>query len=197
MPLSGSGGPLGDVLASAVGAPSAVSGFFQQVGAVIASWAPANIQVIPGAMAATGSAVSGIGSFNVQGTKEDLGGRLADALLIPADAAPSRAKWVGVAGALIDHFNDYGQANGTGLLSGSPCTGAGTVAFTAPTFIPALSSVLGVGEPVAAGLLEAFALQLVSYIQANAIVVAVSLTIPPVPLSAPANGPVVGTGTIA
>lgn len=195
MPLGGTGGALGNALAGAVGAGAAGS-FFGQLGSVIASWAPANIQVNPGAMAAVSGAVAGLGSFTVVGTAADLGGQIATALGIPADAALSRATWVSFAQALIDHLTNYGQANGAGLTSGAPVVGgAGTVAFTAPAFAPPLAGVLGVAEPVAAGMLEAFGAALISHIQTNASVVGLSLSGPP--MSAPSDGPVVGTGTIA
>jgi hypothetical protein len=197
MPLAGTGDILGSVLASAVGAPSAIGSFFATVGGVIAAWAPENIQVQPGAMAAASGAVSGLGSFSVSGTKEDLGNSLATALAIPLDADMARARWITVAEALIGHFEDYGQANGTGLSSGSPLTGAGTLQWTSPIFVPLLSGRLEVSEPVSAAAVDAFGAQLLNHISSNAAVVAISLADPPVPLSAPTDGPVTGTGTIA
>lgn len=196
MPLGGTGGALGSVLASAVGAPASAGSFFATLGGVVADWAPAHIQVKPGAMVAVSGAVAGIGSFSVDGTKEELGALFADALSIPATAPDARAKWVATAEALIDHFNDFGQANGTGLTSGVPlCGGAGTMQWLSPTFVPPLAARLEVTDPIAAAALEAFALQLLSHIQTNASVVALSLS--GLPLSAPPDGPVTGTGTIA
>lgn len=195
MPLGGSGNVLGGILASAVGAPPSAGDLFNKVGAVIASWAPAHISVKPGAMAASSGNVSGLGSFAVEGSKEELGGLFSDALGLPADATAARAKWITVAGGLIDHFNNFGQANGTGLTSGSPCGGAGTVQWAAPTFVPTLTQRLDVTDAIAGGLLEVFALQLLNHIKTKASVVALSLS--GAPLSAPTDGPVTGTGTIA
>lgn len=192
------GSALGSILASAAGVPASIGGFFAQVGTVIAEWAPANIKVLPGAMAAVSGAVSGLGTFVITGDPAELGARLADALTIPADAAEAREYWVRVAGAICRHLETCGQANGTGMSSGVPLTGKGKILFTAPTFIPPLSVVLGVTEPVSAAGLEAFAAQMVAYIQANGAVISAALPgDPPLPpLSAGPDGPVSGTGTI-
>lgn len=195
MPLGGTGAALGTLLAGAVGAPGVAGAFFQTVGAVVAAWAPENVIVNAGAMAAVGGAVSGLGTFTVGGSKEDLGGRIATALGIPPTATDTRAVWIAFAGALIDHFNGFGKANGTGLTSGNPCGGAGKVQWTSAVFVPPLAVQMSVAEPVAAGLIEAFGTQLFAHIQTNASVVSASLSGPP--LSAPSDGPVTGTGTIA
>ncbi len=195
MPLGGSGGVLGDLLASAVGAPPAAGSFFGKLGGVIASWAPANIQVKPVSMVAAQGAVAGTGKFQIDGTKEDLGNKLADALDIPADAVAARATWIATADAIIKHLVDFGVPNGTGLTSGAPCGGQGTVAFTSPLFVPPLASAIAVADAFAAGLLEAFAAGLINHIAANAKVVAISLS--GLPLTAPPDGAVTGTGTIA
>jgi hypothetical protein len=197
MPLGGAGNLLGSVLASAVGAPAEVGGFFATLGGVIASWAPANITILPGAMVAAGGAVSGIGIFTVAGDPNELGNNIAAALGIepapPLDSA--RQKWRDFAAAFCDQLETLGQANGTGLSAGVPLAGAGTVVFTTPVFVPPLSQSLAVTEPVSAAALEAFGAMLLSFIQTNAQVVSLSLSGPP--LSAPPDGPVIGTGTIA
>lgn len=195
MPLGGSGSALGNVLASAVGAPSSVGSFFALLGGAIAEWAPQNIQVNPGSMAAASGAVSGTGSFSVVGEASELGNLMADRLTIPADAADARAVWVAFAQAIIDQFENFGVANGTGLTSGSPCGGAGTISFSVAAFVPPLASSLTVADAIAAALLEAFGAMLLSFIQTNGTVVGLSLSGPP--LSAPTDGPCTGTGTIA
>jgi hypothetical protein len=197
MPLGGTGGALGSVLAGAVGAPSSAGSLFAKLGGQIADWAPAHIVVKPGVMVAASGAVAGLGTFEVNGTKEDLGALFANVLEIPATASDARAKWITVAEALIDHFNDYGQANGTGLTSGAPCGGVGTLQWKSPTFVPPLAQRLEVDDVVAAAALEAFAVQLLSHIQTNASVVAISLADPPLPLTAPTDGAVTGSGSIA
>jgi hypothetical protein len=194
MPLAGTGNLLGDVLAAAVKAPAAAGSFFQMIGQVIAAWAPEHIAVLPGAMAATSGAVSGLGTFRVDGDAEDLGGRFCDVLKIPPAATEAREKWVATAAALIDHFNDFGQANGTGLTSGSPCGGQGTVQWQVPSFVPPLSVRLKVHDLKAAAALEIFSLQLLQHIASNAAVVGLSLSGPP--LSAPTDGVCTGSGTI-
>lgn len=195
MPLSGSGGPLGNVLASAVGAPASVGGFFATLGGIIASWAPENIQVNPGAMVAASGAISGLGTFTVVGDPAELGNDIATALDIPADAADARAEWVTFASAFCDHLETYGKPNGAGLTSGSPCGGAGTVQFTAAVFVPPLAQTMAVTDVVAAAGIEAFGTMLLSFIRDNAAVVGLSLS--GSPLSAPPDGPCTGTGTIA
>ena len=186
---------MGDAMAAAVGAPASAGGFFKTIGGVIASWSLEHVKVKPGAMVAASGAVSGIGTFEVEELGNELGNLFADALSIPANAGDARAKWIATAEGLIDHFNNFGQADGTGLTSGTPCGGAGKVVFTAPVFVPPLAVRLDVSDPIAAAALEAFALQLVSHIQTNAIVIGISLSGPP--LSAPPDGAVTGTGTIA
>jgi hypothetical protein len=168
---------------------------FATLGGVIADWAPAHIAVNPGAMAAVSGAVAGLGTFTVDGTAEELRDLFCTAMGIGATATDSRATWLAVAQALIDHFDNYGQANGTGLTSGTPCAGQGTVQWLSPTFIPPLATRLDVSDAVAAVALEAFAVALLAHIQTNASVVSISLSGPP--MSAPTDGPVAGTGTIA
>jgi len=195
MPLGGTGAVLGSALSSAVGAPASAGSVFSTLGQTVASWAPANIIVQPGAMAASSGAVAGIGTFDVKGSAGELGALFADALGVPVTATDSRATWVTIAQALIDHFNDYGQANGTGFTSGTPLAGAGTLQWLSPTFIPSLASRLNVTNAVSAAALEAFAVALLAHIKTNASVVSVSLT--GVPMSAPSDGPVTGTGSLS
>ncbi len=194
--MSLSGAALGDALAAAVGAPPSAGAMFAALGGVIASWALSNIQVNPGAMAAASGTVSGIGTFSVTGDASELGALFCTALTIPESATDSRAVWVATAQSFIDHLENFGQPNGTGLTSGIPCGGTGTVAFSAPTFIPPLALVYTppTTDPVAAAGLVVFATTLVSFITSNAIVIPVSLSGPP--LSAPTDGAVTGTGTI-
>lgn len=192
------GGPaLGSALALAVGAPPSAGGMFAALGGVIASWAPANIQVNPGAMTAASGAVSGLGSFTVNGEAAELGALFCDALTIPITATDSRAVWLAVAQAIVDHLNNFGIANGTGFSSGVPLTGAGTVSFASPVFVPplALRFTPPVTDPVAAALLVLFDTALIAYLTANASVSAISLSGPA--LSAPSDGPVTGSGTIS
>lgn len=195
MPLGGTGNILGSLLAGAVGAPSAVGSFFATLGGVVAAWAPANIQVKPTAMAAASGSVSGTGKFSVVGEALDLGNAICDALTIPPNAPDARAVWIKFADAFISHLETYGVANGTGLTSGAPCGGAGKVTFSSPVFVPPLAVTLAVTHPVSAAGLESFAAGFITHIQANAAVVGLSLSGPP--LSAPADGPVTGTGTIS
>lgn len=192
MPLSGSA--IGAVMAAAVGAPVSAGGMFSALGTVLQSWAVSHIVVLPGAMAAAGGVVAGVGAFSANGDAVELGTLFADALTIPADAAESRAVWIATAQAVIDHFNNFGQADGTGFTSGSPLAGAGKVVWTAPAFVPPLAVRIGVSDPVAGALLALFEAQILAYIALNANVVAVSLSGPP--MSAPSDGPVAGTGTI-
>jgi hypothetical protein len=197
------GSAIGNVLASAVGAPAAAGGFFAILGGVIKTWALEHLKVNPGAMVAASGSVSGLGTFSTIDTDANqLGVAFCEALSIPvkpanagADAPDPREKWIVTAGALINHFETYGQANGTGLASGSPCTGAGTIQWSSPVFIPLLSQQLGLSDPLAIIAVDAFSAMLLNYIETNGTVVSISLT--GAPLSAPTDGAVTGTGTIA
>lgn len=185
---------MGSAMAAAVGAPPSAGGMFSTLGSAIATWALSGLQVNPGAMAAASGVVSGVGSFTATGSAEDLGTALATAMGVPATATEAKATWVKVGGALINHFETYGVANGTGFSAGVPLTGASTLVWTSPVFVPTLSSQLEVTDPVAAVALEAFGTVLLAHILANAVLVSISLSGPP--MSAPPTGPVVGTGTI-
>jgi hypothetical protein len=197
MPLGGTGAIMGSAMAAAVGSTAPASGaMFAVLGDTIAAWALTNIEVNPGAMAVSSGAVAGIGSFSVTGSAAELGAALAAAMTIPASATDSIAVWVAVAGALISHFENFGQANGAGLTQGAVLGGQGTLLWASPVFVPPLATVMTppVTDPVAALALEAFGAALLLHIQTNAAIVAVSLS--GAPLSGPADGPVTGTGSI-
>ncbi len=194
MPLTGTGAVLGAAMSAAVGAPPSAAGLFQILGETLVNWSLVNIQVNAGAMAASGGSVSGFGNFTVLGSAAELGALFADALGIASTPPEARLVWVEVAEAVVDHFSNFGQANGSGLTSGTPCGGAGTVEWTSAVFLPPLATQISVTDAVAAALLELFGIALLDHIRSNASVVAASLT--GAPLSAPTNGAVTGTGSI-
>lgn len=198
MPLGGTGAILGGLLGSAVGAPPAGGPFFGKLGEVIAAWGLTNIVVKPGLMVAAGSAVTGAGVISVIGAKEELGLKFAQA--IGAVDSGNVAKWTVVAGALISHLETFCTVNPSSFVaspSGGPLTGAGTLVFSSPSFVPPLATQLDLNDPGNLVALAAFNAALIGHLQTNAAVVGVALVTPFIPLTSPnGGGPITGTGSL-
>jgi hypothetical protein len=184
---------MGTLLAAATGAPPEGGGFFESLGAVIASWGLSNIKAMPGSMVAAGPAVTGLGSFLVMGDTDDLGFQFATA--VHATDEGNLVKWRVVASALVAHFNAYGQINPAGFVGGGVLSGAGTVQFSSMVFVPPLATQLGLNDPGNLLALSAFTASLLNHIKTNASVISLSISPPFVPFTG-AGGPVTGSGSI-
>lgn len=197
MPLTGTGTIIGAAIATALVTPAAAAGW-GAILEVLNTWLPQNTLVMPGTMAAAGTAVTGAGELSIEGEASDLGPQLAAAAGSPPTDTASIAKWTQIAQALIDHLQDSCQVNPSGFTSpGSPVNpnpigGTGTLTFPSPTLGSEIASAINCTDApgIAGWVLVGTNIQL--HLSTNT-----TVNPTPIGLVAPAGGgPLTGTGTI-
>lgn len=196
MPLAGSDSIVGGLISAALLTPVAAANWTSVAG-VFSAWLPTNTVVLPGTMTAAGAAVTGTGTFEIAGDEGELGTALALAAGSPPTDTAAVDKWTAVAGAVIAHITDNGQAlpsafvSPGSVVSPNPITGTGTLSFTSPIGT-AIAVAMGTTDApgIAGWLLVGGLIQ--AHLQAFTQVVAV-----PGGFTAPAGGgPLVGAGAI-
>jgi len=191
MPLTGTGPILGVAMAAGAGSVDAPGiAAWIGVGDAIATWMPANLTVLPGAMVAAGVAVGGFGLYSAAAAPT-----LGVAMAAGAGSvdAPGITAWIGVATALVAHVVAFGQANPNAFVAnplGGPVVGAGQMQFTNPAAGPALAA--GAGSVDAPGIAAwtGVGTAILTHMAANTIVLSLGFTSPP------GGGPLVGTAHI-
>lgn len=204
MPLSGSGSALAVAVLSTLGNPDpAAVAAFSAFGDAVCSWLVTYAQCTPGAavggLTAAGAAVTGLGGLSVPAGPDDaaaFGAQLAAAVGDPS--ALGEGVWTRWAAAFLAHVNSFGAVTPALFVaptpSGGPLTGTGLVTFTSKAISTAAA--IGLVDPAAALMEDAFSAAVLVHIEAAALVSPISHT-PPVAFTAPpGGGPITGFGSL-